>query len=97
MADGLGHVPSRQGRRGGGRPGLHARRRALSVIRSKEVTAKVFDELADRFRERPGGYTRVVKARRRTGDAAPLSVIELVEAPPAEAAKKTDKKAAKRK
>jgi large subunit ribosomal protein L17 len=67
------------------------------VIRSKEVTAKVFDDLAERFRERPGGYTRVVKARRRTGDAAPLSVIELVEGPPAEAAKKTEKRAAGRK
>jgi large subunit ribosomal protein L17 len=81
----------------GKRGSLHARRQALSVIRSKEVTAKVFDELAERFRERPGGYTRVVKARRRTGDAAPLSVIELVEGPPAEAAKKTEKKAARRK
>ena len=81
----------------GKRGSLHARRRALSVIRSKEVTAKVFDELADRFRERPGGYTRVLKARWRTGDAAPMSIIELVEAAPAEASKRTDKKAAKRK
>ena len=81
----------------GKRGSLHARRRALSVIRSKEVTAKVFDELADRFRERPGGYTRVLKARWRTGDAAPMSIIELVEGAPAEAAKKKDKKTAKRK
>jgi large subunit ribosomal protein L17 len=81
----------------GKRGSLHARRQALSVIRSKEVTAKVFEELADRFRERPGGYTRVLKARRRTGDAAPMSIIELVEGAPAEAAKRADKKAAKRK
>jgi large subunit ribosomal protein L17 len=81
----------------GKRGGLHARRRALSVIRSREITAKVFDELADRFRERPGGYTRVLKARRRSGDAAPISIIELVEAAPAEASKRADKKAAKRK
>jgi large subunit ribosomal protein L17 len=81
----------------GKRGSLHARRRALSVIRSKEVTAKVFDELADRFRERPGGYTRVLKVGRRIGDAAPVSIIELVEGAPAEAAKKKDKKAAKRK
>ena len=81
----------------GKRGDLHARRQALSVIRSKGVTAKLFDELADRFRERPGGYTRVLKARRRTGDAAPLSIIELVEGAPAEAAKGADKKAAKRK
>ena len=58
---------------------LHARRQALSVIRSKEVTAKLFDELAERFRGRPGGYTRVIKVGTRVGDAAPVSIIELVE------------------
>jgi large subunit ribosomal protein L17 len=81
----------------GKRGGLHARRQALSVIRSRAVTAKVFDELADRFRERPGGYTRVLKARRRTGDAAPLSIVELVEGAAAEPSKDTRKKAAARK
>jgi large subunit ribosomal protein L17 len=81
----------------GKRGGLHARRQALSVIRSREVTSKVFDELADRFRERPGGYTRVLKVGRRTGDAAPMSIIELVEGEAAEASKKADKKAARRK
>jgi large subunit ribosomal protein L17 len=80
----------------GKRGSLHARRQALSMIRSKEVTAKLFGELADRFRERPGGYTRVLKARRRVGDAAPMSIIELVEAP-AEVAKGAGKKAAKQK
>jgi len=63
----------------GKRGDLHARRQALSVIRSKDVTAKVFGELADRFRDRPGGYTRVVKVGTRVGDAAPVSIIELVE------------------
>jgi len=81
----------------GKRGSLHARRQALSVIRSREVTSKVFDELADRFRERPGGYTRVLKVGRRTGDAAPMSIIELVEGEAAEASKKADKKAARRK
>ena len=81
----------------GKRGDLHARRRALSVIRSKEVTSKVFEELADRFRERPGGYTRVLKVGLRTGDAAPMSIIELVEGEAAEASKKADKKAARRK
>jgi large subunit ribosomal protein L17 len=81
----------------GKRGDLHARRQALSVIRSKEVTAKLFDELADRFRERPGGYTRVLKARHRVGDAAPLSIIELVEGAPSETSEKQEKKAAKRK
>jgi large subunit ribosomal protein L17 len=63
----------------GKRGDLHARRQALSVIRSKAVTAKLFDELAERFRDRPGGYTRVVKIGNRVGDAAPISIIELVE------------------
>ena len=64
----------------GKRGDLHARRQALSVIRSKDVTAKLFDDLAERFRERPGGYTRVMKLGPRVGDAASLSIIELVEA-----------------
>jgi len=63
----------------GKRGDLHARRQALSVIRSKAVTAKLFDELAERFRDRPGGYTRVIKVGNRVGDAAPISIIELVE------------------
>ena len=65
----------------GKRGDLHARRQALSVIRSKEVTAKLFDELADRYRERPGGYTRVMKLGQRQGDAAPMSLIELLDGP----------------
>jgi large subunit ribosomal protein L17 len=63
----------------GKRGTLHARRQALQTIRSKEVTSKVFDELADRYRERPGGYTRVIKVGQRAGDAAPMSIIELVD------------------
>ena len=58
---------------------LHARRQALETIRSKDVTSKVFDELAERYRERPGGYTRVIKIGQRAGDAAPMSIIELVD------------------
>jgi large subunit ribosomal protein L17 len=63
----------------GKRGDLHARRQALSVIRSKDVTAKVFSELAERFKERPGGYTRIMKLGHRPGDAAPMSIIELVD------------------
>jgi large subunit ribosomal protein L17 len=80
----------------GKRGDLHARRQALSVIRSREVTAKVFDELADRFRERPGGYTRVLKTQRRIGDAAPMSIIELVEGAPEETSKKKAVKKARK-
>jgi len=86
----------------GKRGDLHARRRAMRVIRSREVTAKVFDDLAERFRERPGGYTRIIKVRSRAGDAAPMSIIELVEGksakrPAEDAPPPAKKKAAKRK
>lgn len=83
----------------GKRGDLHARRRALRVIRRREVAAKVFDELAERYRERPGGYTRVVKLRRRPGDAAPVSIVELVadeKAAPAAKSKARKKAAAAR-
>ena len=63
----------------GKRGDLHARRQALAVIKDKRVTAKLFDELADRYKERPGGYTRVLKSRVRVGDAAPMSIVELVD------------------
>jgi len=69
---------------------LHARRRALRVIREKDVAAKVFGELAERYRSRPGGYTRVLRNRQRVGDAAEMSIVELVEPlePPKPAGKK---------
>jgi len=63
----------------GKRGTLHARRRALRTIRSREIAAKVFDSLAVRYRDRAGGYTRVLKLRQRAGDAAPISIIELVD------------------
>ncbi len=63
----------------GKRGTLHARRQALATIRSKEVTKKLFDELAGRYRQRAGGYTRIVKLGRRPGDAAPMAMIELID------------------
>jgi large subunit ribosomal protein L17 len=62
----------------GKRGDLHARRRAERVIRSNDVAAKVFGELAERFRSRAGGYTRVLKTRNRIGDAAPMSIVALL-------------------
>jgi large subunit ribosomal protein L17 len=58
---------------------LHARRRAAAIIRSRSVLKKLFDDIAPRNAARQGGYTRVVKLGGRPGDAAALSVIELVE------------------
>lgn len=57
---------------------LHARRQAVGMIQDEAVVRKVFDTLAPRFKDRPGGYTRIVKAGWRRGDGAPLSVVELV-------------------
>lgn len=66
----------------GKRGDLHARRQALSVLRDRTITAKLFDELADRYKDRPGGYTRVLKAGFRYGDMAPMGIIELVDRDP---------------
>ena len=77
---------------------LHARRQALAIIQDKTVVHKLFETIATRFQNRPGGYTRIIKIGRRHGDAAPVSLIELV-ASADEAAEKTsgkDKKAKKK-
>jgi len=58
---------------------LHARRLAFSRIRDEAMVAKLFDTLGPRYAERPGGYTRVMKAGFRYGDSAPMAVIELVD------------------
>ena len=79
----------------GKRGTLHARRRALRTIRSRDIAAKVFDSLASRYRDRAGGYTRVLKLRRRPGDAAPISIIELVDREAGAAAPKRTAAAAK--
>ncbi|HSN04632.1 MAG TPA: 50S ribosomal protein L17 [Nitrospira sp.] len=57
---------------------LSARRRALSFLRSKDVVSKLFSDVAGRFTDRPGGYTRMIKTRRRIGDGAELVALELV-------------------
>lgn len=63
----------------GKRGDLHARRQALSVLRDPQLTAKLFDDLAPRYKARNGGYSRVLKAGFRYGDMAPMAVIELVD------------------
>ncbi len=63
----------------GKRGGLHARRQALSRIQDRDLVEKLFSTLAERYKDRPGGYTRVLKAGFRYGDSAPMAVIELVE------------------
>jgi large subunit ribosomal protein L17 len=66
----------------GKRGGLHARRQAISFLQDEPIVGKVFGPLAERYRQRPGGYTRVLKAGFRYGDNAPLAVIELVDRDP---------------
>ena len=77
---------------------LHARRQALAIIQDKTAVHKLFDTIATRFQSRPGGYTRIIKIGRRHGDAAPLSLIELVAGADeaADTASGKDKKSKKR-
>ena len=72
----------------GKRGGLHARRQLISHIHDEVLVEKLLTVLADRYKGRPGGYTRVLKAGFRYGDAAPMAIIEFVDRDPA--AKGTD-------
>jgi len=72
----------------GKRGGLHARRQLISHLQDEVLVTKLLTVLADRYKGRPGGYTRVLKAGFRYGDAAPMAIIEFVDRDPA--AKGTD-------
>lgn len=57
---------------------LHAKRQALSFIRSRDVVSKLFGEIQEQFAERNGGYTRIIQTGTRRGDCAPMAILELV-------------------
>jgi large subunit ribosomal protein L17 len=67
---------------------LHARRQAAAVVRERDVVGKLFGELSVRYRDRSGGYTRIVKTGYRVGDNAPMSIIEFVRDTESESVKK---------
>ncbi|MFN2432852.1 MAG: 50S ribosomal protein L17 [Gemmatimonadota bacterium] len=66
----------------GKRGDLHARRQAVRVVGNGPALERLFGPIAERFASRPGGYTRMIKAGRRVGDAAPLAYLELLEEAP---------------
>jgi len=63
----------------GKRGDLHARRQAISYLKDEKIVGKLFSTLAERYKDRQGGYTRVLKAGFRYGDCAPMAIIELVD------------------
>jgi large subunit ribosomal protein L17 len=67
----------------GKRGDLHARRQALAVLKDEKIVGKLFTTIAERYKARNGGYTRVLKAGFRYGDSAPMAIIELVDRDPA--------------
>lgn len=77
------------------RDDLHARRQVLTLVPDTAVVRRMFDSIAARYADRRGGYTRIIPAGTRRGDAAPLAVLELVDRPAAPVEKKGDAKARK--
>ena len=62
---------------------VHRRRRAFAQLRDAETVGKLFKELGPRYQDRPGGYLRILRAGYRTGDGAPVAIVELVDRPTA--------------
>lgn len=79
----------------GKRGDLHARRQAASFVRKRSMVTKLFGEVAERFKDRPGGYTRIIKMGHRHGDAASMSLIEFTDRG-ASATSEAEKKAERR-
>jgi large subunit ribosomal protein L17 len=69
----------------GKEPSLANRRLAFARLRDRDIVGKLFDDLGQRFKTRPGGYLRILKSGYRTGDAAPMAIVQLVERTPVQA------------
>ena len=80
----------------GKRESLHARRQALAFIRDSQVVKKLFETLAPRFAQRPGGYTRIIRLGFRDGDGAQMALIELIGSEFKAASKKDEAKGGKK-
>jgi large subunit ribosomal protein L17 len=68
-----------------GTDSVHKRRLAFARLRDRDVVTKLFNELGPRYKDRPGGYLRILKMGFRTGDKAPMALVELVDRPEADA------------
>ena len=76
----------------GKKGGVHNVRLAQKIVKDRETLQKIFGELKDRYAKRPGGYTRILRAGFRKGDAADIAVLELVDRPEVAAPEKTETK-----
>jgi len=81
----------------GKKAGLPARRQAFDLLRDRDLVKKLFDDLAPRFQERNGGYTRIVRTRNRSGDGAVMAIIEYLDRPVRESGQPVEEDTGKKK